>query len=300
MATIKTKIALLRELLALKEVIDFGQIYAAAERNGIKHSNMSKLISDLEKRFNATLLIRSSAGCVPTNMARQLYTEIENISNIANSLLDNLTGPEELTGYISIWTEEGFAGSGLLTGLSKLYAKHPKVRLDILTNRHMNMASPDITIVDARSLQKVPGKVLFKFKTKAKFYASPEYLAKRGAPKDMDDMLENFDLCIRQQFLDLPEFNFILKRAKKLNTTADSASIIYQLTCDGAGIALIPEWCTNKNAKLIEVPNIDFDYEYLLTGIVNPLKVKSQKIHAFLEFFYDFCKEYDIAVELFE
>ena len=35
MPTIKTKIAFLRELLALKEVIDLGQIQAAAERNGI-------------------------------------------------------------------------------------------------------------------------------------------------------------------------------------------------------------------------------------------------------------------------
>ena len=59
MATIKTKTAFLRELLALKEVIDTGQIQAAAERNGIKHSNMSKMISDLESRFKATLLIRS-------------------------------------------------------------------------------------------------------------------------------------------------------------------------------------------------------------------------------------------------
>ena len=59
MATIKTKLALLKELLALKEVIDLGQIHAAADRNGIKHSNMSKMISDLEARFKAPLLIRS-------------------------------------------------------------------------------------------------------------------------------------------------------------------------------------------------------------------------------------------------
>ena len=49
MPTIKTKIAFLRELLALKEVIDLGQIQAAAERNGFKHSNMSKMIADLEE-----------------------------------------------------------------------------------------------------------------------------------------------------------------------------------------------------------------------------------------------------------
>lgn len=300
MPTIKTKIAFLRELLALKEVIDVGQINAAAERNGIKHSNLSKMISDLESQFKTTLLIRSSSGCVPTNTTRQLYADIENISLALDNIIQNLTTPNELTGYISIWTEEGFAGAGLLTKLSKLYAKHPKIRLDILTNRHMNMANPDITIMDPRALQKIPGKALFKFKTKAKFYTTPEYLNKHGFPKDMDDMLENFDLCIRQKFLEMPECNFLLKRAKKLNTTADSASIIYQLICDGDGIALMPEWCTAKNTKLIEVPNINFDYEYILVGVGNPLTLKSAKVQAFLEFFYEFCQEHDIALEMFE
>lgn len=300
MATIKTKIAFLRELLALKEVIDAGQIQAAAERNGIKHSNMSKMITDLESRFKTTLLIRSSAGSVPTNTTRQLYADIESISNTLNSLLRSLTGPDELTGYISIWTEEGFAGSRLLIELSKLYAKHPKIRLDILTNRHMNMSNPDISILDARSLTKIPGKTLFKFKTKTKFYTTPEYLAKRGAPRDMDDMLENYDLCIRQKFLELPECNFILKRAKKLNTTSDSASIVYQLVCDGAGIALMPEWCTHKNAKLVEVPNIEFDYEYVLLGVGNPMTIKTPKVQAFLEFFYEFCRDDELLLEMFE
>ncbi|MBR5625471.1 MAG: LysR family transcriptional regulator [Alphaproteobacteria bacterium] len=300
MATIKSKVSLLRELLVLKEVIDTGQIFAAAERNGIKHSNMSKMLTELETRFAAKLLVRSPAGCVPTNMARQIYSDVERISEILDSILDNLSGPEELIGYVSIWTEEGFAGSGLLPELSKLYSLHPKVRLDILTNRHANMSNPDITILDIRSLQKIPGKTLFKFKTRAKFYTSPEYINKFGIPKDMDDMLENFDICIRQKFLSLPECSFLLKRAKRLNTTTDSASIVYQLASDGAGIALMPEWCTNKNQKLIEVPNIDFSYEYQLTGIVNPMKIKSPKVHAFLEFFYEFCREHEIELEMFE
>ena len=40
-------------------MIDLGQIQAAADRNGIKHSNLSKLITDLEERFKTILLIRS-------------------------------------------------------------------------------------------------------------------------------------------------------------------------------------------------------------------------------------------------
>lgn len=301
MPTIKAKITFLRELLALKEVIDLGQIHAAAERNGIKHSNMSRLISDLELRYKARLLMRSPAGCVPTNTSRQLYADIEHIVEALDKLMHNVAGPEELSGNISVWTEEGFAGSLLFFELYKLYAKYPKLRLDVITNRHVNSTNPDIAIMSMRSASKIPGtSMLFKFKTKVKFYSTPAYLEKRGKPNGIDDMLENYDLCIRQNFLEQPECKFILKRAKRLNITTDSASIIYQLVCDGAGIALMPEWCTMKNSKLVEVPNIDFDYEYVLVGISNPLTMKSQKVRAFLEFFYEFCREYEIPLEIFE
>ena len=48
MATFKANLSFLRELFALKEVMDAGQIQGAARRNGIKQSNLSKIISDLE------------------------------------------------------------------------------------------------------------------------------------------------------------------------------------------------------------------------------------------------------------
>ncbi len=41
MSTLKTKLILLKELLALKEVVDKGSIQIAASENGIKNSNLS-------------------------------------------------------------------------------------------------------------------------------------------------------------------------------------------------------------------------------------------------------------------
>ena len=300
MPTIKTKVSLLKELLALKEVVDLGQIQAAAERNGIKHSNMSKMISDLESRFKTVLLIRSPIGCLPTNATRQLYADIEIVADAINRILDNLQERDELVGSILLWTEEGFFGSSILLEVSKMYARYPKIRLDVMTNRTVSMANPDISIIDSDALQKIPGKVLFKFKTKAKFYVTEEYLKKHGTPKDMDDMLENYDLFMRQKFLRKPEFQFVSKRAKKLNTVSDSPSIIYQLVCDDEGIALMPEWCTNKNKRLIEVPNIDFYYEYYLSGIGNPLTLKTPKVRAFLDLFYEICVKNNIELDVFD
>ncbi len=300
MPTIKTKISLLRELLALKEVIDIGKIQAAAERNGIKHSNMSKLITGLEERFKTILLIRSSLGCLPTNASRQLYNQIEIITNTLDEINKELTESDNLVGNILLWTEEGFFGSTVLLEVSKMYAQHRKIRLDVMTNRTVSMVNPDISIIDETLYQKLPGKSLFKFKTNARFYVTREYLEKNGVPKNMEDMLENHNLFMRHKFLKRPEFQFVSKRAKKLDTVSDSPSIIYQLVCDDAGIALMPEWCINKNNRLIEVPNIDFQYEYYLTGVGNPLTLRTPKVQAFLDLFYEVCEKNNIHLDVFD
>ena len=62
MSTLKSKTLLLKELLALKEVVDKGSIQIAANENGIKNSNLSQLIKDLEDRFNTKLINRNFDG----------------------------------------------------------------------------------------------------------------------------------------------------------------------------------------------------------------------------------------------
>ena len=86
--SIKSDMALVRGLLYLHDVCKLKTINKAAEVNGIKPSNLSLLLSDLEKQLNAKLLIRTPQGCVPTaygklffNLAIELKTFISEIKN---------------------------------------------------------------------------------------------------------------------------------------------------------------------------------------------------------------------------
>ena len=212
MATIKTRVTLLKELLALKEVIDTGQIQIAANKNGIKHSNMSKLISDLETRLNATLLQRTPAGSLPTSATPEIYSAIETICSTLDKI-EQVTPEEELTGYISVMVAEGLVGSYILRELSRFYALYPKIRLDLLTNRQQNLSSIEVAMVDSNSNYQIPGRTLFRLCTPAYFFTTQEYLDTHGVPRDIDDMLENFDLCMYQSYLNIPECSFIAKRA---------------------------------------------------------------------------------------
>ena len=286
----------MKELLALKEVIDTGQIQIAANKNGIKHSNMSKLISDLETRLDATLLQRTPAGSLPTNATSEIYSAIETICSTLDKI-EQVTPEEELTGYISVMVAEGLVGSYILRELSRFYALYPKIRLDLLTNRQQNLSNIEVALVDAKSNYQIPGRTLFRLCTPAYFFTTQEYLDTHGVPRDIDDMLENFDLCMYQSYLNIPECSFIAKRARKLNTTTDSVGLVFRLIRDGDGIGLLPAWMVQQPPKLIRVPNIDFEYEHRMIAACSPKLINSPKVRAFIRFLDDFCKKHNIPVE---
>ncbi len=79
---IKTKAALFRDFLYLHEVIKHHQISAAAMKNGIKASNLSKLIKNLEDISGKRLFIRQPQGLIPTTEAlkmAEMITQIEKL-----------------------------------------------------------------------------------------------------------------------------------------------------------------------------------------------------------------------------
>ena len=70
--SVKSKIALFRDLLYFKEVVNTKQISAAASKNGIKPSNLSKIIQSLEKSASKKLFLRNSRGLEPTSEALKI------------------------------------------------------------------------------------------------------------------------------------------------------------------------------------------------------------------------------------
>ena len=111
MSTLKTKIILLKELLALKEVVDKGSIQIAAGENGIKNSNLSQMIRNLEHRFHTKLINRGASGSLPTNSAQLIYNDICAIEEELTRISENFVDMDALSGSMSVWTEEGLFGS---------------------------------------------------------------------------------------------------------------------------------------------------------------------------------------------
>ncbi|MBQ8870197.1 MAG: LysR family transcriptional regulator [Alphaproteobacteria bacterium] len=88
--SIKSKTILFRNLLYLNEVIKFSQINAAAEKNGIKASNLSKIIKDLEDYLQKQLFIRTSNGLIPTTKALELSQMINQTETAFDEIIEKI------------------------------------------------------------------------------------------------------------------------------------------------------------------------------------------------------------------
>ncbi|MBP5485935.1 MAG: LysR family transcriptional regulator [Alphaproteobacteria bacterium] len=299
MSTLKTKIILLKELLALKEVVDKGSIQIAAGENGIKNSNLSQMIKNLEHRFHTKLINRGANGSLPTNSTQLIYNDICAVEEIINKILENFIDLDALSGSMSVWTEEGLFGSFILKDLSEFYAKYPKIRLELLMRKEPDISSMDILIIKPKLHPNIHGTVLFKFKTHLKFYTSKKYLSKHGAPKNINDLLENHKLCMVIRYMNLPEYQSIIKRAKHLNTTSDSLALIYRLVNDGDGITVFPSWFEESSPNLVCIKDLDFEYEMETQCICRTEIAESPKVSAFVNFFIDFCKGHNVPIDIY-
>ncbi len=299
MSTLKKKIILLKELLALKEVVDKGSIQIAAGENGIKNSNLSQLIKSLEERFHTKLINRNFDGSQPTNSTQLIYNDILNIEELLNKISENFVDVNALSGSMSVWTEEGLFGSFIMKDLSEFYAKYPKIRLELLMRKEPDIDNMDILIVKPKLHPDIHGTVLFKFKTHLKFYTSKKYLETHGVPKNINDLLENHDLCMVIRYMNLPEVQSIIKRAKHLNTTSDSLALIYRLVSDGDGITVFPSWFEESGKNLVCLQDLDFEYEMETQCVCRTEIAETPKVRAFVNFFIDFCTGHEVPIDIY-
>lgn len=99
---IKRESVIIRQLLYLLATIRTGKITQAAEENGIKASNLSSLLKDLEEAAGVKLLSRKSDGVKPTAAGKELYKlakEFENTLGKFRNIQNKIKQNEEIIFY---------------------------------------------------------------------------------------------------------------------------------------------------------------------------------------------------------
>jgi len=123
------------DLLTLKlyaAVVEEGSIAAAATRERVAASAISKRISDLESSLRLPLLTRMRRGVKPTEVGRALLHHARSILREVNELDDELSGYARGTrGHVRILTNETCIFSFLPEELGEFLKRNPRIKVEL-------------------------------------------------------------------------------------------------------------------------------------------------------------------------
>lgn len=239
---ITDKKSLIAPLVYLKATIDKGSYTKAAEYLGTTQPYVSRQVKRLEKALKATLLSKASRGMVATHEGMEIYKYAENLEALFYELENYSLDQHNISGRLKISMTDGI-GIYLMPHLIEFHNLYPKVCIDVISNHNevnLKARKTDIAIV-YRYPPKDDSLVVKEYERKFGLFASKSYIDKYGKPKDVDDLLANYDLCNRQEYNENWEvWSKMIVEAKKPVSHFDSSNLLIQATEQGLAITLHP------------------------------------------------------------
>ncbi len=148
----------IRQVKALLAVLDAGGFSKAAQLLNCTQSTVSHMISELEKDWDATLLVRSKSGVAPTEDCRRLLPRLREMAAAADALESaaaSLKG--DVRGTIRIGTIVSAATHVLPAVIRAFEAEHPMVTWKLMLGKPADIAGwlksgrADLGVFDGRA-----------------------------------------------------------------------------------------------------------------------------------------------------
>lgn len=243
-------------LKTFQKVVELGSFTKAAAHLKQPKSRISRAISSLEEHVGVQLIKRTTRSISLTEAGLKLFKETSHSLRDIEDALDQLMHEKsEPKGVISLTAPEDFGHEvleDLLIDFQKLY---PLIEFNLLyTNDYLDLNAQNIDIAfragqlgDSSLLSKSIGI------TKSIFVASPDYLKRRGKPKNVEDLKEHdllyFISARYEQESSIPYNQRIIMRSNSFPT-------IKRYCLKSSGIGLIPYFLVKKeieSKKLIRI-----------------------------------------------
>ena len=255
----------IQKYMALIKTVEYGSFTKAAEILNYSQSGISRMIGDLEREWNISLLERSKSGVELTSDGLKLLPFINDLCQAYEKLqmqVDSLNGLE--SGLIRIGTFSSIATHWLPNIIKKFQQDYPNIEYELLLGDYTEIESwilegrvdfgflrlPTVSNLETIFLDKdkllvvlpedhpLANKEYFPIKS---LCAYPFMLLETGAKAEINAIFEKHNI--------LPNINF---------TTWDDYAIMSMVE-SGLGISILPELILKRNPyrivkKELEVP----------------------------------------------
>ncbi|RJL06718.1 LysR family transcriptional regulator [Paracoccus aestuarii] len=241
-------------------VADAGSLTHAGDVLHLSQSAVSRQIRALEESLGTTLFHRHARGLILTEQGELLFEATSSMSRKLDSASARIRDSEEnVFGELKVTATVGFGTLWLAPRLVKLYEKFPDLRIDLLLEERvldlpMREADVAIRMKEPSQSDLIRRRLL---NIRMRLYASPDYIARNGAPESLTDLAAHRLIC---QKPDQPQVAAGARLVQELmaqnvgsTLTVNNYFGVLQAVLANLGIGVLPDYLTADHPDLVRV-----------------------------------------------
>lgn len=238
----------IEDLRTFVEVADRGGVSPAARRLGVAKSIVSRQLARLEAELGVQLLARTTRGAALTEAGTTLREHALRICSEVDAAREAILPAGDLRGYLRVAAPLSFGPTHLAPVFAVLLRRHPQLNLhaeysdrfvDIVRDGFdcaIRVGHPGEQALIARRIGPIHGKLL----------ASPDYIARHGAPATADELLAHEALLQGTEAWRLLDGTRTITVRPHGRFKADNGAALAAAAAAGLGIAALPDFLSES------------------------------------------------------
>lgn len=238
----KKDMAMLESILFLRAIDQCAGKRKASETLGTSVDTLNKYLDNLEDYFGVKLISTNGRGSDLTDTAKRIVDKTSKIKEVLDEIYNIKLNTQEIKGEVRVFMFLGYASYMVPQDLSALFDVFPELAINSVTAMDIsaiNVKDVDIAItyqeIDSPDIALISEK-----KVHCGFFASSQYLAQKGYPVDLNDIVNNHRLITKHDSLlqkVLGDEKF--KKANICFTSNNTLSLINAIE-NNTGIGIMP------------------------------------------------------------
>jgi DNA-binding transcriptional LysR family regulator len=189
---------LLSGIGVLAAVVEAGSFVRAGEALGITQSGVSRAVSRLEQRIGVKLFHRTARSVSLTQEGRQFYDQVSpHLAHIEDAAVEAAGTASVVKGRLRVNVDAAFGNYVLAPAVQPFLTRYPDLTLELAVRDRMGdlVAEGFDVAIHFGELQPSSLATRLLLSTRVLTCASPAYVARKGLPKDPEDLAANHE-CI--------------------------------------------------------------------------------------------------------
>jgi len=276
-------------------VASAGSFTHAGQMLALSQSAVSRQISALEEEILTPLFQRHARGLTLTDEGELLYGAVSDVLARLGQAEEALKNAQSAPrGSLKVTSSHGLGTYWLLPRLKEFLGEFPELQVHLVLEDHeLDLAQREADIA-LRMRAPVQADLIQRklFTVHYHIYASPEYLARVGAPETFEDLVNHTVIVYGETAApEIRDVNWLLDSTRRMAPDGSARALrinnitgILRATEAGAGIAALPDYIVDGRAGLVRLlPNVEgpsFDAHLVYCDALR----QSKRVAAFRDF----------------